>query len=70
MKRVDTILAEYNSADEAERLFLFLSHRDLRDIFMKMDRAQSRQAQEACATKPDRSWINRFFNCCPGFFRP
>ncbi len=70
MNHVDTILAEYNSAGEAERLFLFLSHRDLRDNFIKIDKAQSHQAEEACSPQPDRSWINRFLKYCPGFLRP
>jgi len=69
MNRVNTILDAYNSADEAERLFLFLSHRDLRDIFMKLDKAQSHQVQDARSTRADRSWINRFFHYCPGFLR-
>ena len=70
MNRVDTVLAEYNSADEAERLFLFLSHRDLRDIFTQIDEAQSHPVQEARAKQPDRSWINRLLQYCPGSFRP
>ncbi len=70
MNRVDTILAEYTSADEAERLFLFLAHRDLRDIFMKIDKIQSRQGQEKCSAQPGRTWINRILHACPGFFSP
>ena len=34
MNRVDTILREYQEADDEKRLYLFLTHRQLRPEFM------------------------------------
>jgi hypothetical protein len=37
MKSVKEILLDYEKADVYERTLLFLSHRDLRDVFMEIE---------------------------------
>jgi len=39
MKSNNDVLNAYASADEEERLYLFLSHRDCRQAFMEIDAA-------------------------------
>ena len=66
MNHADTILAEYASADETERLYLFLSHRDFRDHFIKIDMSESSRVPEKRSIQPVIGWIDRFFHFCPG----
>jgi hypothetical protein len=40
MNRMESVLKEYSAADETERLYLFLSHPDLRGRFLKIDMAE------------------------------
>ena len=41
MKDIKNTLEEYRSADAEKRLYLFLSHRSLRDEFIKIDQSDA-----------------------------
>lgn len=58
MKRVKEIVKEYEQADFFNRLCLFLQHRDLRDVFQKMENID--QVTERIMPSPDEKNINGF----------
>jgi hypothetical protein len=58
MKDVENIIEEYRNADSEKRLYLFLSHRSLRDEFITID-----QRDASAKRKP-----KRIKNKCHMFF--
>ena len=66
MNHRDTIVNEYVSTDETGRLFLFLSHRELRDSFIKIDMAESSREREKQVDRPAMGWADRVLRFCPG----
>ena len=41
MKNTNHIIEEYRNADSEKRLYLFLSHRSLRDDFLEIDQSDA-----------------------------
>ena len=41
MKNSENIIEEYRNADFEKRLYLFLSHRSLRDEFLEIDQSET-----------------------------
>ena len=64
MSPLDTILNHYESADETERLHLFLSHRDLREAFMQIEMSQGPKVRTQSSTESGWRWKNRLLQCC------
>lgn len=60
MNRLAILLSEYASADETERLHLFLAHREFRDSFIKIDLEELSIATKKRAARPVRRWLDRF----------
>lgn len=58
MKDSKSIIEEYRNADTEKRLYLFLSHRSLRDEFLEIDQ---REASVGFSEKPIK---NKYHTCC------
>jgi hypothetical protein len=57
----DFLLIEYASADETERLHLFLTHREFRDDFLRIEVEEwSRETIRQRAAGPVRRWLDRW----------
>ncbi len=72
MKSNNEVLEAYARADEEQRVYLFLSHRDHRQAFMEMDAAgRSFGRAEADSTKVTLrrgASLRRAAACCWGWF--
>ena len=72
MKSTNAVLEAYAGADEEQRLYLFLSHRECRQEFMEIDLGAGPGAQ-AESEKPKASQrrgasLRRAAACCWGWF--
>lgn len=54
MSQVDDILLDFQQADEEKRLYLFLSHRELRSEFMAMVQGAGDQVTVQCEKNSPR----------------
>ncbi len=72
MKSKNAVLESYTHADEEQRLYLFLSHREYRQEFMEIDLAAGAvaQAEVERAKVPQRrgASLRRAAACCWGWF--
>lgn len=69
MKTFDNLLERYSDADEEQRIFMFLSHRDLRRQFTEIDMAESTRSAQRKNVFGDRRRTNRFAGCCRGWLK-
>jgi hypothetical protein len=60
MNRLESLLNEYISADENERLHLYLTHRTLRDRFIRIEMEALSAVAEKRAARPAARWLERF----------
>ncbi len=69
----EDILEAYGRADEEQRLYLFLSHRDHRQAFMEIDTADARpavaQAKSPGAVSGRDTSFRRAAACCWGWLK-
>ena len=68
MKDAQTILDEYEQGDMAQRMFMFLEHRSLREEFMVIDQKEF-QADRACADQEAGIETRSFFSRVLAFIR-
>ena len=59
MNCLEHLLNEYASAGEAGRLHLFLTHRDFRDCFMRIELEELSAAARKRTGRPVRRWLDR-----------
>lgn len=59
MNRLEELLNDYASADEAGRLYLFLAHREFRESFMQIELQESSVAAGRRVDRPARRWLDR-----------
>ena len=73
MQREATIIDQYLAADEEQKLSMFLTHRELRDHFVKIDMAAARLGHSKTAgqrqTKPNRCGAMGIHDVCLGWLR-
>jgi hypothetical protein len=60
MNRLEDLLNRYASADESERLHLFLTHREIRDDFLRIEVEELFKAARQQAAGPVRKWLDRW----------
>jgi hypothetical protein len=62
MNRLEALLDEYASADESERLHLFLTHREFRDDFLRIEVGELSAAtrKRERIARPVRRWLDRW----------
>lgn len=72
MTSKNAVLEAYARADEEQRLFLFLSHRDYRQEFMEMDLSADglvqAAAEKSTASQPRGASFRRAAACCWSWF--
>jgi len=59
MNRQEVLLNEYASADETGRLHLFLTHRELRDCFLRIELEELSMAPKKRVARPARRCLDR-----------
>jgi hypothetical protein len=73
MQRDITIIEQYLAADEELKLSMFLTHRELRRHFVKIDMAAARlnhsKTAARQATKPSRRGAMGFHDLCLGWLK-
>lgn len=73
MQTQQAIIEQYLSADEEERLAMFLSYRDCRRQFVEIDMAALKavRAQQPVVRAAPRKWSRRlqFHNVCLGWLK-
>lgn len=60
MNRLEVLLNEYASADETGRLHMFLTHREFRDGFIRIELEELSVASKIRVARPIRRWLDRF----------
>jgi len=60
MERVKEIVKGYEGADFFKRMCLFLQHRDLRDVFQKME--NNDEMTERILSSSSKKMVNKFLN--------
>lgn len=60
MNHLETLLNKYVSADETERLHLYLTHRTMRDQFIRIEMDAQSAAVEKRPARPVGRWLERF----------
>ena len=60
MDRLEVLTNEYASADETGRLYLFLTHRELRDIYLRIEMEELSRAVRQQEAGPARRWLDRW----------
>lgn len=67
----ETILKDYSAADEERRLYMFLSHRDLRQEFSTIDTVTDfpagRVPKPSTESGDGRNRIRQLADCCWGW---
>jgi hypothetical protein len=65
MNQIETIIEAYRESDSEQRLSLFLQHRDLRDLFVGIDRSdllERVEVREPVANCGPFCRLNRIFD--------
>ena len=60
MNHLETLLDDYVSADEIERLHLYLTHRTLRNQFIRIEMEELSAAVEKRPARSAGRWLERF----------
>lgn len=60
MNRLKVLLNDYASADETGRLHLFLTHREFRDSFLRIELEELSMAAKKQGARPVRRWLDRW----------
>jgi len=60
MNRLGDLINKYASADESERLHLFLIHREVRNDFLRIEAEELSRAARQQAVGPVRRWLDRW----------
>jgi hypothetical protein len=69
MESVKTIMEKYSNAEGGQRLFMFLTYRDLREEFTAIDMTET-PPREKLPAKGKKGWgFNRFAGCFWGWQR-
>ena len=69
MNRLETIVGDYSAADDTERLYLFLAHRDLRDAFMEIQMAGPLCRPGMGDSRKGTGWVARLTQYCQGWWK-
>ena len=64
MNHSQTLIENYATADETQRLSMFLSHRDLRDAFMEIELAELNNQRKTASTNIRSRQRNSWLRCC------
>jgi hypothetical protein len=67
MESMKTIIENYASADEGQRLYMFLTHRDLREEFTTIDMAETNRPEKVPSKLKSEHRLNFFSGCCWGW---
>lgn len=67
MESMKTIIEKYVSADEGERLYMFLTHRDLREEFTTIDMTETNRPETVPSKLKSGHRLNFFSGCCWGW---
>ncbi len=59
MQTTDHIVKDYKLADFERRLFLFLEHRDLRELFTKIDESELQLGNRLRENRKADSWLSK-----------
>ncbi len=66
MRTIQTILDNYAAADQEQRLSMYLTHRELRRHFNRLEMETVRRLQFQSALKEEPRGLRRFFRCLMG----